>query len=151
MLLLSFESPKSVLCAKNCKKYTQVSDTVVINFIKAHEGWNNGYSYTCQAGYKTIGYGHVVKSNESFIEPLNQFQADSLLLSDFEKSKKSAKRNFPKLKGNRLLAVSHLIYCKGIGTVLKKELVKNNQLDTVKLLNMNYRENRMFEKNLFYN
>ena len=38
--------------------------------------------YLCPAGYKTLGWGHVVKPGELFDLPLSQENAETLLLKD---------------------------------------------------------------------
>lgn len=51
-------------------------------FIKSFEGCSLT-PYTCPSGYKTIGYGHVLKSHDN-IEQIDKEQAELLLQSDIE-------------------------------------------------------------------
>lgn len=52
-----------------------------IDLICASEGFV-AKRYRCPAGKWTIGYGHVIRDYEQFIEPLTEGQALELLLSD---------------------------------------------------------------------
>ena len=51
-----------------------------LDLIKRFEGFSTK-PYICPAGKKTIGYGHVVKDTENFIE-LSEVQANILLAQD---------------------------------------------------------------------
>lgn len=119
----------------------------VVNFIKAHEGFR-AKSYYCTAGYETIGYGHVIKKGESF-DSLTVMQADSLLRADFAGAKRLVVFYYPELSGNRLLAVSHFVFCKGIGTLLRSGVYENGELNEEKIMGMKYPQNRIFEVKLF--
>lgn len=101
-----------------------------ILFIKQHEGFAGGKAYYCAAGYKTIGYGHVVKKNEHFNnDRISLADADKLVRKDFNKALEMAEQHTG-LKGNKLLAVAHFIFAKGIGNFLKSTLrvkIANNE------------------------
>jgi GH24 family phage-related lysozyme (muramidase) len=101
----------------------------VINFIKKKEGFRSK-PYCCPAGYKTIGYGHLMKENENFIE-VNKVQADSLLKSDFNKRKDIVSKHLPNLKEKEHLAISHFIFCLGTG---KLNYIKKNFRNKLKLI-----------------
>ena len=62
-----------------------------IRLIKNFEGFRAG-AYLCSAGYKTIGYGHVLPKNSS-INNISKAMAEELLLGDVEKAEISVKRN----------------------------------------------------------
>lgn len=94
-----------------------------IQYIKEHEGFNNGYAYHCAAGYKTIGYGHVIKEGEVFPDRITEEQADELLRKDFETALKLVEANTD-LEGNQKLAIAHFIFAKGIGNFLRSTLKK---------------------------
>ncbi len=99
-----------------------------IEYIKKHEGFANGEPYVCPGGYRTIGYGHIIKPNESFTR-LTRKQADKLLRADFDKAIKLVERN-TNLRGSKKLAIAHFVFTRGIGTFLKsplKELVNNEK------------------------
>lgn len=136
----------------NCIKERASVDTV-IQFIKHHEGFNNGFKYTCLAGYKTIGYGHVIKSNENFPQQITEQQADSLLRADLSKAIKLVKHHYPDLTGSKLLAIGHLTFCKGVGSLLRFDLIDKatNEIDTAKLITLKYPQNRKFEIYLMKN
>jgi Phage-related lysozyme (muraminidase) len=52
-----------------------------IDFIKRHEGFSN-LPYLCSAGKETIGYGHVIKTNEQFPCGLTEEMAEEILYDD---------------------------------------------------------------------
>jgi lysozyme len=102
-------------------------------FIKYHEGFCPS-KCLCPAGLPTIGYGHLIQSNEYFPDRITEFQADSLLRSDFNKAVKAVERN-TNLKGTRKLAISHFIYSCGVGNFcrsdLKKLILENKPIDSM--------------------
>jgi lysozyme len=61
-----------------------------LELIKRFEGFLSK-SYICPAGYKTIGYGHLIGRNENFSE-ITEREAENLLLIDIDNSEKSLKR-----------------------------------------------------------
>ena len=52
-----------------------------VEAIKAFEGFSP-LEYTCVAGKRTIGYGHVLKPDESYVCGLNEKKAEKLLAED---------------------------------------------------------------------
>ena len=92
-----------------------------LEFIKKHEGWNKGVAYLDAGGIKTIGYGHVVLATDILPDTITQVQADSILVSDFNKALRACDR-VTNLKGYKRLAISHFIFAKGIGSYLRSEL-----------------------------
>lgn len=58
--------------------------TQVIELIKHFEGFRSKV-YLCPAGYKTIGYGHVLLEKDKFQE-VNSIEAEELLLQDLNKA-----------------------------------------------------------------
>ena len=101
---------------------------LTIEFIKNHEGFNNGFAYTCPAGHRTIGHGHVVKKGEVFPNQISCERADKLLRKDFDKAIKLCEM-YSEVTGNKKLAIAHFIFAKGIGSYLRSELknhVDNN-------------------------
>lgn len=64
-----------------------------IDLIKKFEGFRSK-AYVCPAGYKTIGYGHVITNDDKNHEEIvSQEQADTLLLNDLELAENSVLRN----------------------------------------------------------
>jgi len=104
-----------------------------LNFIKQHEGYNDGVAYYDLGGNKTIGYGHVVQPNELFPDTISEFQADSILKRDFKTAIRGVER-FTNLEGNRKLAIAHFVYSKGIGAFSRSNLLrkikKNEAIDS---------------------
>ncbi len=61
-----------------------------ISLIKSLEGFK-AEPYICSGGYKTIGYGHVILSNE--YDVITESEADVILFKDIAKAKESVCRN----------------------------------------------------------
>jgi lysozyme len=59
--------------------------------IKNFEGFRRE-AYCCPAGYKTIGYGHVLDSN-SKLNNISEIQAEELLNEDIQKAEAAVARN----------------------------------------------------------
>lgn len=93
-----------------------------IAFIKEHEGFAGGREYECAAGYRTIGYGHVIKQNEIFAERISKKEADRLLRKDFDKALQLAKKHTNNLNDNQLFAIAHFIFAKGVGNFLRSRI-----------------------------
>lgn len=55
-----------------------------IELIKQFEGFSPTV-YVCPAGKKTVGYGHVVRKNETFDNPLTESEATQLLIEDLSR------------------------------------------------------------------
>lgn len=93
-------------------------------FIKQHEGFAGGKAYTCAAGYRTIGYGHVIKKGEYFPGGrISREDADILVRKDFDKALELCDM-YTNLKGTKRLAIAHFIFAKGIGNFLRSTLRK---------------------------
>jgi lysozyme len=58
-----------------------------IEIIKHFEGFSPT-PYLCPAGYKTIGYGHLIKANENFTS-ITLTEAEELLIKDLRKAENS--------------------------------------------------------------
>lgn len=56
----------------------------LMDLLKKVEGFSS-VAYLAQEGQMTIGYGHVIKSSESFNEPMSVVDAEKLFLSDLNK------------------------------------------------------------------
>ncbi len=59
--------------------------TIAADLIKQFEGLRLT-SYYCPAGYKTIGYGHVIEPHEPIGNRINKGQAENLLEEDIRKA-----------------------------------------------------------------
>jgi lysozyme len=67
----------------------QISDEAV-DFIKSFEGFSNE-AYICPAGYKTIGYGHLIKDIED-IDKITNEEALELLRQDIGRAEFTVNR-----------------------------------------------------------
>jgi len=73
-----------------------------LNLIKGFESFQPK-AYLCPAGYKTIGYGHVIKPHERLPELLTKSEANELLLYDVA----AAERAVQRLVGVQLLGCQY--------------------------------------------
>lgn len=107
---------------------------VFIGYLKKHEGYR-GNPYSCSAGAKTVGYGHVIKEEDDFNYPLDKSSADSLLRADFNKRIEWIEEDLGlnKIKEpHKVLALAHFIFNVGQGNFknssLYKDLMKTGKL-----------------------
>lgn len=104
-----------------------------INHLKSKEGLCLKPTISCD-GLLTIGYGHVIKKNETFIG-INEIEATTLLKKDLQKSIDFVKKN-TNLKDNKALAMGLLSFNIGTGRFLKylKEdsLLVGNNINKIK-------------------
>ncbi len=110
------------------KQWNQYYEEAIAE-IKKHEGFANGEPYSCPAGHKTIGYGHVILKTDSFPAQITKQEADRLLRKDFNKAMRAAER-LTDLTGNKKIAVAHFIFAKGVGRFMRsnlRQLVNNNK------------------------
>jgi lysozyme len=105
--------------------YSNYEYNLIIEYIKSHEGFVDTI-YLCPANICTIGYGHVILKHEKFNTPISENHAFKLLKKDFELSLYYA-RTMTNLKGKKLLAIAHFIYCFGSYKFSKSTLYKNIQ------------------------
>jgi lysozyme len=61
-----------------------------IDLIKRFEGFSSTV-YICPAGYPTIGYGHLVRPDESYAE-ISETEAEELLRQDVESAERAVLR-----------------------------------------------------------
>lgn len=118
--------PKSIAkveAEKRIKEYLWIRNyEEALEFIKSHEGFNEGKEYICPGGERTIGYGHVISDKDpDFGGQITKAQAENLLRKDFARLMKTAK-SYTNLEGSKLIAVTHFIYAKGIGRFLRSNL-----------------------------
>ena len=93
-----------------------------LNLIKQFEGFQPK-AYRCPAGLHTIGYGHVIKAEESFSQPLSEPEAETLLLQDVEVATKAVHRliKVPLTQGQFDALVSFTFNC-GAGALQRSTL-----------------------------
>jgi GH24 family phage-related lysozyme (muramidase) len=142
-------SIKSTYVINEIKKKRLYDST--INFIKQHEGFRaNWYD---DKGYMAIGYGQRKAFYKGVIQaPITKTTATEILKISFSKHMKIVESNYKYLTYNQKLSIAHLSFCAGIGKINKLKLIKNNQLDSTKLIRiLPHKKNRQFEIDLFYN
>jgi lysozyme len=97
---------------------------IVIEKIKIEEGFS-AKPYKCMAGYKTIGYGHLIKDSEKpKLKSVSLEQADSILLSDFNYALSFISKKHPNIMYNEQLALAHFVFNFGEVKYNKSELPK---------------------------
>lgn len=117
------------------------------------------YVTTCPAGYKTIGYGHKLGKLENYTT-MGINEAKSLLIADFDRCIRIAKRFGYKKANNKQLAVAHAIFCLGEGR-FKRFMDKHDFFYEICQLNgyfcgnkfnpsRSIQDSRNFEIQLFY-
>lgn len=96
-----------------------------INIIKQYEGFSST-SYICPGGKKTIGYGHVIKDDEKFEEPISEFEATQILLEDIKIAEKAVKRHLKisTLNNNQFSALVSFTFNLGEGNFARSTLLK---------------------------
>ena len=98
----------------------------LITRIKSREGLMLE-PYNCAAGYRTIGYGHLITERDSaLLGGITEKQADSLLRKDLNYSKKWVKKNL-KLKGTKLIAITNFCFAFGTSKLYRSTLYKKIQ------------------------
>ena len=98
------------------------------NRIKKNEGFS-AKPYKDQLGFLTIGYGHLILSNEKNLiqEQINKSKLEKIFLEDFENAKKDFNIFFKKKKFNNKTTelLIEMIFQLGLRNVLKfKKLLK---------------------------
>jgi GH24 family phage-related lysozyme (muramidase) len=132
-LILFFTSPtEKIDQIYYPKPYVNYLDTLLC-YIPKHEGLMLT-EYSCSAGHRTIGYGHVITKSDKFDSIITKQQADSILIKDILKAKRFLNKNISdtlkdNLSNNQYWTLVHFVFCKGIGnfnkSTLKKELENN--------------------------
>lgn len=89
----------------------------IIGFMKKNEGYR-AHPYRCLAGALTVGYGHVIKPDDSLEYPISKDKAASLLKTDFNKRIKFIEKDLDldRLKEpHKVLSLAHFIFNVGQG------------------------------------
>lgn len=80
--------------------------------------------YICPAGKPTIGYGHVVRANERFTQPMSRAEAEQLLANDLSPVEIYLSASFPALNQNEFDALASFCFNVGLGAFEKSTLFK---------------------------
>ena len=92
-----------------------------ILFIKKFEGFR-ARVYKCPAGYRTIGYGHVLQQNEQY-QDITLMQAEEILLRDLVVIARGVMRNTKvALEQHQVDAIISLVFNIGIGAYQRSTL-----------------------------
>lgn len=105
-------------------------DETGIEFICVSEGFS-AQEYLCEAGARTIGFGHLVRANEDFSAGISREAAKMLLLSDLKTYEACVNQNVrvpvTQSQYNALVSLCYNIGTKAFGTsTLVKELNSGN-------------------------
>lgn len=93
-----------------------------LDLIKTFEGFAEKV-YVCPAGYKTIGFGHVLRAGESFPEPLTVAQAEDILVKDIHSAEQAVHRLiYPKLTQGQYDALVSFTFNLGSGALQRSTL-----------------------------
>lgn len=95
-----------------------------LELIKRFEGFMPK-EYVCPAGKRTIGYGHVINTGESFDGGISKEQAERLLKEDVSASERAIERyvNVP-LKHNQFDALVSFVFNVGIAAFSDSTLLE---------------------------
>ena len=135
----------------------------ISTFIKKHEGFREKpyYDKGDSTGFKTIGYGFItIYLKPKFRNMVTREQADSILNKKLKRCFNYSKKTYLNLNRNQQLAIAHLGYAKGFDRIQKHKLHKmflNGQVEDsvwiyfskAEVNSKDYRNNRLFELNLF--
>ena len=123
-------------------------DVRIAEILKVNYAWTKAYEetlnalkesekfmphpYSCAAGKRTVGYGHVIKSSDHFSYPMDEKFAEELLKTDFDYAMQHVRKTTG-LQGNQLLAISHFVFCLGTGnfdrSTLKQKILAREPID----------------------
>ena len=92
-----------------------------INFIKSFENFSPT-SYICPAGFRTIGYGHVVGKDDHFKE-VSEIYAEQILKQDLSIAEIAVHRNITApLEQNQFDALVSFVFNLGGGSLQRSSL-----------------------------
>lgn len=105
-------------------KYIELSNTQIykteMNQITEDEGFKKCH-YNDSLGYKTIGFGHLVKSGESFDKCISIPKAFEMLESDYYDAVSSVERRYSWAEGEVKLVLINMTYQLGATRLAKFE------------------------------
>jgi lysozyme len=121
---LSLSSPNEISCYQNC----YISDSGQA-LVRTFEGYSP-FIYLDSAGLPTIGYGHLIKDGEKFIEPLLPAQANELLLDDLDFAVDGVNRHTKVIiKQNQADALISFTFNVGVGAYSRSTLLKKVNIE----------------------
>ena len=111
--------------AKQLQEFTRMQEwrsayELVVRSIKRQEGFMDSMYY-CPGGILTIGYGHAIKTGESFYEPMSEAEAERLLRQDLDSAIAFVQKS-TNLEHVQLLAMGHFVYNIGSGNFYRSTL-----------------------------
>lgn len=100
-----------------------------LDLIKKAEGFESR-PYECPGGVMTIGYGHAIKDDEEFPEPITREEASKLLEKDVQIAEDIVKKYVKKrLTRNQFSALVSFAYNIGEGNFRSSTLLKKVNKD----------------------
>lgn len=104
------------------KKDTNLYETAIVH-IKSYEGFREK-TYIDNDGSKTIGYGHHIQKGESFMPPISEYDADSVLKEDLNKRIVQAQKfHGDTLSESESIAIAMFIFNCGSGTYGRSSII----------------------------
>src|SRR5579859_7316726 len=102
-----------------------------MQLVKGLEGWS-ATSYKDIAGKLTIGYGHLIKADETFDEPISETLGEQILFTDLQAAVNAVLHFISvSLSDNQFSALVSLVYNEGnpplVGTLGQKLNSKDYQ------------------------
>lgn len=95
-----------------------------LEFIKSFEGFAS-LEYTCVAGKRTIGYGHVLRPEEKYVCGVCEREAENILKKDLDIVEKALDRFvLVSLSGNQKDALISFVFNIGVQAFKKSTLLK---------------------------
>jgi GH24 family phage-related lysozyme (muramidase) len=120
----------------------------VVKYIKLHEGFRE--SVYMDGVNEAIGYGTHIKYHGYIPDIITKRQADSLLRVSFNRNLEYINSHYKELNYRQKLAVTHLAYCVGIGTIINNDLInKLKDSSIIEIYNGGHKDFRRFEVILF--
>lgn len=164
----SIGKPADINAIIEQRNYDKLYDQV-IESLKKFEGLSLD-SYNCPAGYKTIGYGHLIKPSDRLPSSIGESVADSLLRADFDISINEVTRltGYNRYKdAEKVLALAHFVFNMGslkfeqsrllslikVREPIKYELMKwvhYRDKDSTVVVSTNLKRMRQYEATLYY-
>jgi len=153
---------KELIRASLLNKSNELLLNDVMDFIKLHEGFRHK-PYNDINNNSTIGYGFVIKYIPAqYRTYISIEQADSILRNIILYNMKKVKQRYPHINYHQQLAIAHLIFRKGITSLINHrldEMLKKDSVDDSTWIyyssyereRIKFKENTEYELTLYKN